>query len=83
MTEKRWQGMRRRRRCFNSQSLPLCNYIIFTTKRSPSVPQLSHNSLFSLCLLGVTSETNTYFHTYGTAAIWWWQARTYVCTCSR
>ncbi len=88
MAEKRWKGMRRRRRCFNSQSLRLRNYIIFTAKRSPSLPQLSHNSLttlallshFSLSLLGVTSETNTYFHTYGTAAIRWWQARMYVRT---
>jgi len=46
--------MRRRRRCFNSQSLRLRNYIIFTANRSPSLPQLSHNSRTSLSLFWVS-----------------------------
>lgn len=54
MVEKRWQGMRRRLRGFNYQSLPLRNYIIFTAKRSRSLPQLSHNSRTSLYFFWVS-----------------------------
>ncbi len=82
--------MRRRRRCFNSQSLRLRNYIIFTANRSPSLPQLSHNSRTSLSLLSISSGCHLrdeYVFPY----VWYscdtmvtsTYVRTYVRTCSR